>query len=522
MSTSPRSREGGFVDPNRPATFPVVLGASLSKSKKSSGRPLYTSVRYNHKPAQTTAGRTAVMKPSRATKKVELRIADQDVDKSTYVYHARNVPKMSYALVFDPAKKAFVLEKVQLGVNCDLIESPWESDAAKLRTQYPQLDEADERRRELEGKGSGEGDSEDDLFSDPDDNPFDHRRFMEVETPSPHIAPTHHRQVARVSPAARPTTTETMTPAVHKAKSPLAQPAPTAKPSVAASPRLPERDDADDEASQVLAPPPPPQPRQRPKPRPRAPPQVLMKPKPRRAPPAQAPPAAPAPVPAAPAKRPRPVEDDDLIIDLDPQPARKRRNSPVSLSSVTAQEAIPTPPQRHHDEMVQEDQSDDGLIIEMEPDTKPKRGLGVSLGRPPSGAPISLRSVASSLSPGDAATIGGQTTQNHDAMASGEHDKHEQQRQRVNDSDVDGELQLPPSVLQPNEEQDDEDDDDDEDEDEDEEDDDDDDDDAALEAQLERALESDIADDEALPPVEQLYQPAPLPPPEPETESEEE
>lgn len=45
-----------------------------------------------------------------------------------------------YVLIFDPVKKHFVLHRIDSTFDMNLISAPWDQNASKLRSQYPQLE----------------------------------------------------------------------------------------------------------------------------------------------------------------------------------------------------------------------------------------------------------------------------------------------------------------------------------------------------------------------------------------------
>jgi hypothetical protein len=314
-----------------------------------------------------------------------LRIIDEDSngDKNVYTYATKRVAKFSYTLVYDAEKRAFTLERVEDELVCNLTATPWQSDSAALKEQYPQIRTAKGADESLDGDegasmlGQGQHQLEDDIFaesedqwsSDEENNPFDYRNFLkESASPAPSPAGGSGRHTV-FSP-------------IPRADSDLV------RESAKTPSHLPSfRDDADDESSQVRAR------AARRSESPDARVRSNAKARPRDA----RPPARKRKPPMTKAK-PSAEDDDDLTIEFDPLPARSAPVSPQRAADADKRAASPAPSSVDGEED-EDGLSDGGLIIEMEPETKPKRGLGGELGRLASGGPVSLRSVANSLSP---------------------------------------------------------------------------------------------------------------------------
>jgi len=126
----------GAIDIDRPGKYPIVLSdALLGKASKE----VYTGIRYNHKPDPSSSDSTTSMhlKPSDSTS-YDLSFKDSS-DK--YSYHgARTSGDGKYVLIFDPAKKHFVLHRVDSTFDMNLVSAPWAQDPSTLRSQYPQLE----------------------------------------------------------------------------------------------------------------------------------------------------------------------------------------------------------------------------------------------------------------------------------------------------------------------------------------------------------------------------------------------
>lgn len=143
----------GAVDIDKPGKYPIVLSdALLGKASKE----IYTGVRCtlkhrnmqravsrtdsnpdNHKPDPSSDSTNSMnLEPSDSTG-YDLSFTDNS-DKYSY-NGARVSANGQYVLIFDPAKKHFVLHRVDSTFDMNLINAPW-ADASTLRSQYPQLE----------------------------------------------------------------------------------------------------------------------------------------------------------------------------------------------------------------------------------------------------------------------------------------------------------------------------------------------------------------------------------------------
>ncbi|KAK7209622.1 hypothetical protein V2G26_016800 [Clonostachys chloroleuca] len=129
-----------LVDPTQKGNYPVILGDSLLGKNSNE---IFTGVRYNHKPPIATAEKNpARLKPSISGDKssYDLNFVDK-VGHTEYAYAgARNTDDGQYVLYFDPAREAFILDRIDSTLNMNITRTPNNSDPASLRRQYPQLD----------------------------------------------------------------------------------------------------------------------------------------------------------------------------------------------------------------------------------------------------------------------------------------------------------------------------------------------------------------------------------------------
>ncbi|OCL04658.1 hypothetical protein AOQ84DRAFT_300376 [Glonium stellatum] len=177
-ASSPR-----ILDPHKKGHFNLQLSERLTKP--GSGSNTFTSIKFNHKPQQTSQSRTATLAPS-TDHQYTLTLSDKDKetsDTSAYTFRGqRTRPKKSYVLIFDPAKQTCTLEPLSASYTFNLKSTPTESSSTKLAQQYPQIQPPKGRdypngSTDLfdEDGGSAVGGSD----SEPDaDNPYDFRHFL--------------------------------------------------------------------------------------------------------------------------------------------------------------------------------------------------------------------------------------------------------------------------------------------------------------------------------------------------------
>ncbi|KAI9791233.1 MAG: hypothetical protein M1816_004225 [Peltula sp. TS41687] len=420
------------VDFTRYATYPISIGESVSGSGGGGGG--LAGFRYNHMPPQTATKRTKRFYPSKAEPdRGKIRIIDGEEDgaESVWTYEAKRVVKPSYILVLGETSERYRLEKFELDYDCNLVSTPSESDKAVLRARYSQIDRGKDSEKVSAEKSRQDEDDESYLDDPIDENsPYDFRRWMrgdfnwflekdskpQGKSASPNLSDRgsingveHHTKSSDRNYADDDSSPNDVSQEL-KRKAP-AYPT-TLKPKAKARKiTQPESDLGTAASSQTL--------------------QAL---------------------------------DDELTIDFDPDTRPERDGGSHIATSPPADDASQSVESEAHQEEDQDESSDDDLVIEMEEDTRQKRtirGLHTPMGN---GAPISLRSAASSISP--PATPGG-PTQESDEEASHTRQNGDGQREEVKADDVYEAPESPAADLQ--------DDGDDEDE---------------LEAQLAQALES--------------------------------
>jgi len=125
------------VDPTKPGKYPVILSDELlGKTSKES----FTGIRYNHRPALSseTAPSTARLKKS-AAKDGSYNLGFDD-NGDRYQYNGvRTTSDGNYVLIFEPARQAFVLHRVDSMFHMNLTKAPTDG-VENLRKKFPQLE----------------------------------------------------------------------------------------------------------------------------------------------------------------------------------------------------------------------------------------------------------------------------------------------------------------------------------------------------------------------------------------------
>lgn len=389
-----------------------------------------------------------------------MRITDEDDkgNKKMWVYEAKIGVKETCLLIFDESKDTYVLEKFGTHYDCNLVASPDETDPATLRGRYPQIDQSRSlqvqplevlsgKRDELKDKGD-----EDEENPIDENNSYDIRRWMRGDfhwffeghphyrKPPPIPRPEHQPSfgispTAAVSASPRPSPDHRVKGSdredIHEETSPNG--------------RAPVRNDGPHSQKRKRNPPT----------------QTTLKQKPRvrREPHRSPPPESPSPSSASPSS------GGEVMIVLAPD-TTQNNNSGIPQRTGAADGSKADFTGLDGGEQESSSSSDDGLIIEMEENTKQKRTLGARLDRPVSGGPISLRSAANSLSPhssperlteaadpGRVSSPGEEDEEDEDDGGEEEDEDEDEEKedngdQREADSDVDADLELPPPVLQ--------------------------------------------------------------------------
>ncbi|KAL2868329.1 ELL-associated factor [Aspergillus lucknowensis] len=187
---------GGMIDPTKQAEYPVILGERLAR-KTDKARSQLVNIQYNYKTKLASSQqRSVITKSPHSQDHLNLTITDkapgEEQNVLTYTYQGSVDPAQSISgsqghnlvLVFNPHRKAFVLEPVTTQLNFNLRSAPAKTQK-QVAQQYPQL-------RTLQEDEHGSGDDRrpnntsgnDDEPAD-DDNPYDFRHFLPKGKHSP-------------------------------------------------------------------------------------------------------------------------------------------------------------------------------------------------------------------------------------------------------------------------------------------------------------------------------------------------
>ncbi|KAL1877626.1 hypothetical protein Plec18167_004589 [Paecilomyces lecythidis] len=218
---------GLLIDPTKQAEYPILLGDKLA-GKDDTKETRFVNITYNHKSKSATPHQRSLITRSSSSPDIyNLTITDKAGNAEqtilTYSYKGSVDPASpvsesdtrNLVLVFDPARKAFILEPVSSRLNFNLRSAPGKTDK-QVSEQYPQLptlhvDEhpsADERSREDASEDEDPGAAD-------ESNPYDFRHFLpkanaeaEKNAISSSTTPDPHNVATKVStpslPAAKP------------------------------------------------------------------------------------------------------------------------------------------------------------------------------------------------------------------------------------------------------------------------------------------------------------------------------
>ncbi|KAG5939976.1 hypothetical protein E4U59_002752 [Claviceps monticola] len=128
-----------LIDPTLASRYPIVLGETLLSG---AADVLFTGIRYNHKPDLSSgdAPDESRLKPSLRgqTDSYDLSFTD-DGDNYSYT-GSRDTSSSQYVLHFHPARQVFILDKIDSTFSMNISRMPDNSDAERLRSEYPHLD----------------------------------------------------------------------------------------------------------------------------------------------------------------------------------------------------------------------------------------------------------------------------------------------------------------------------------------------------------------------------------------------
>ncbi|KAF2439630.1 hypothetical protein P171DRAFT_466694 [Karstenula rhodostoma CBS 690.94] len=169
----------GRVDPHKKAHFTLHISEAIADGEVGD----YTSVKYNHKPAQTISNRSTTLTAASANSyTLTLKDVKAGDNKDVFVFTGqKTVPKKSYILLFDTNSQKATLEPLSSTYTFN-IASKNGSDISSTHSKiYPRKQKDDASDEPAADDLFGE-DVDDNGDGDPDsNNPFDFRHFMNAE-----------------------------------------------------------------------------------------------------------------------------------------------------------------------------------------------------------------------------------------------------------------------------------------------------------------------------------------------------
>ncbi|KAH7093643.1 hypothetical protein FB567DRAFT_177941 [Paraphoma chrysanthemicola] len=395
------------IEPHKKAHFTLHISDRIANDD--SPRGSFSSVKYNHKPAQTSDSRTTTLKASSDTAytlKLEDRASSGDKDIFTFTGN-RAAPKKSYVLLFDAASQKATLEPLSDSYTFNIATKNDRNIASQYPKIYPKKNKDGQENQDGDDDLFGEAVADDESGEPDPNNPYDFRHFLSKEKEKRgdeseyHFASSPDYRTGTGSAVNTPQLGARKPAAVAAARPKPAEPAPKKRKPADSGLFLKKKKDPAKKAQ--------------------PPPAIHLE---RRASERPTPDAAPKPkskAAAPPASKIKSAElvhsSDDSDIDADggaaPSPQRPAQRSP---SPPRPTQRSPSPQYHAVSEPEEEDaegDSDDdgGLEIEV-PDARPSRprnggalaslGLGSNLGvgggfNSPSNGPISLASATSSV-----------------------------------------------------------------------------------------------------------------------------
>ncbi|KAF2848381.1 hypothetical protein T440DRAFT_491266 [Plenodomus tracheiphilus IPT5] len=169
------------IEPHKKAHFNLHISDRIASSDASSAA--YRSVKYNHKPAQTSESRTTTLTSLSAnTYNLKLEDSDSSGTKDIFTFKGQgSTLKKSYVLVFDPSSQQATLEPLSSSCTFNLATKNGKDVSSQHPKIYPKKykDDANHRVDEEDLFGEAVGDDE---AGDPDpENPYDFRHFLGKE-----------------------------------------------------------------------------------------------------------------------------------------------------------------------------------------------------------------------------------------------------------------------------------------------------------------------------------------------------
>ena len=255
------------IDPTKQADYPIVLGDRLH-SGHDAQQPALININYNYKSKSATRHQHSIIKrSSKSPDLYDLTITDKAPTAGntlTYSYQGSVDPtrgassererERDLVLVFDPDRKAFVLEPVSTHLNFNLRGAPGKSQKQAIES-YAQLRTLQDDSHDSGNEPVADGATGDDGPAD-ESNPYDYRHFLPRSEKRDKLPPS-----SNPSPYPRSGTNSPMIP-VAKPKqkpevNPLRQKKTTAKPAGKPAPKPASKPSARSEEGKTEKPKPP-------------------------------------------------------------------------------------------------------------------------------------------------------------------------------------------------------------------------------------------------------------------------
>ncbi|KAF2873915.1 RNA polymerase II transcription elongation factor-domain-containing protein [Massariosphaeria phaeospora] len=169
----------GRVDPYKKAHFSLNISSRIASSAGSTGE--YSSVKYNHKPTQTTSSRnTTLTTPS--PNHYNLKLEDKEGGKATDIFTftgQKTVPRKAYVLLFDSTTQTATLEPLSATYTFNLSTTNNRDVSSAHPKIYPkkQKPHVQDTTAGADDLFAG-GETDDENAAPAPDNPYDFRHFL--------------------------------------------------------------------------------------------------------------------------------------------------------------------------------------------------------------------------------------------------------------------------------------------------------------------------------------------------------
>ncbi|KAF2832448.1 hypothetical protein CC86DRAFT_442682 [Ophiobolus disseminans] len=169
------------IEPHKKAHFSLHISDRIANQDSSLGS--YSSVKYNHKPAQTSESRTTTL-TSTSTNLYKLRIEDKSDagDKDIFTFTGNCAPtKKSYVLLFDPTTQKATLEPLSDSYTFNVSTHNNKNISAQYSKIYPRKSKEEQQDEDGAEDLFGEAVADDESGEPDSSNPYDFRHFLSKE-----------------------------------------------------------------------------------------------------------------------------------------------------------------------------------------------------------------------------------------------------------------------------------------------------------------------------------------------------